>query len=143
MSHHKDNNDTAYAKSARVWSSNPAPTGQTEMLAASSGLEKHVRKNKSLLGRSKKEFDLTEYTDADFEKTTSKLMGANFHHHDPHLCVCESCECGRHLCSFKNVKPDLTKTTIYGQSFGKKTPVCNKVNIAKEYNKLEGPHIGM
>ena len=95
-----------------------------------------------MLGRSRRS-DGFSFQDGDFEKTTSRLLGANFSHHDPNNCVCESCTCGRHLCNFKNVRPDLSKASIYNQSYSKKAPVPNKINIAKEYDRLKGDHIAM
>lgn len=58
--------------------------------------------------------------------------------------MCEQCNCGRHLCDFKNnLKPDLRKTTIYKQNYEKKTPILNRVNRPTEYNKFSGPHIDL
>ena len=37
----------------------------------------------------------------------------------------------------------MRKTSIYNESFNKKAPIPNKINIAKEYEKLQGPHIAM
>lgn len=76
-------------------------------------------------------------------KTSGKLLSTNFSHHDPNLCVCESCTCGRHLCKLHNVKPDLSKSSIYKQSYPRKDPIPNLCNKAGEYSKLQGPHIGM
>lgn len=37
------------------------------------------------------------------------------------MCVCSECSCGRHLCKLNNIKPDLTKNTIYKQDFNRKS----------------------
>lgn len=39
------------------------------------------------------------------------------------------------------VKPDLSKNSIYQKDFFKKCPVENKVNISKEYDRLQGPNL--
>ena len=89
------------------------------------------RSNSFLFANSKQAFD------ASFEPTSCKLTGESFRHHNPELCVCDACTCGRHLCQLhKVVRPDMTKTSIYGQDFYKKKPVENKINISKEYNRL-------
>lgn len=62
-------------------------------------------------------------------------------HHDPNLCVCADCTCGRHLCQLHAIKPDLTKNTIYQKDFLKKNPITNKVNISKEYDRFKGPNL--
>ena len=94
------------------------------------------RSNSFLFANSKRAFDES------FQPTSCKLTGESFRHHNPELCVCESCTCGRHLCQLhKIVKPDLTKTSIYGQDFFKKKPVENKINISKEYERLQGPNL--
>lgn len=64
-------------------------------------------------------------------------------HHDPNMCVCQHCTCGRHLCKFKNVKPDLSKCSIYKQSYDRKNPIPNNINISSEYDRLNGPHLDM
>ena len=145
MSQFKELNKDTYSKTARVWSGSPQMSQglQTQTLNSSAIMdESRERKNRSVLNNSRKS-DGFPFQEGDFEKTTSKLFGANFSHHDPQLCVCESCSCGRHLCNFKNVKPDLSKASVYNQSFPKKAPVPNKINIAKEYDKLKGDHIAM
>lgn len=76
-------------------------------------------------------------------KTTNQLFTNNFNHHDPNLCVCDSCNCGRHFCKLHNVRPDLTKSSIYKQSYSKKNRIPNIVGKACEYQKLKGDHIGM
>jgi hypothetical protein len=50
-------------------------------------------------------------------KITDKLCDINFSHHDANLCVCDSCNCGRHLCKLHVVKPDLKNFTNYQKSF--------------------------
>ncbi len=99
------------------------------------------RKNKSLLGRTRKDHHWPENASESFDKTSSKLFETNFKHHDTSLCVCETCNCGRHLCKLKNVKPDLSKMSIYKQSYDRKMPIPNKINRASEYDRLMGPHI--
>ncbi len=47
------------------------------------------------------------------------------------MCVCDSCNCGRHLCKFNNIKPDLTKNTIYKKDFLKKSTYAPKIVYAK------------
>ena len=47
------------------------------------------------------------------------------------------------MCNLHNVKPDLTKYSVYAQNFSKRAPIPNKINISKEYDKLKGDHIGM
>ena len=68
-------------------------------------------------------------------------MNLNFKHHHPELCVCEQCLCGRHLCNLHAVSPNLTKATIYTKDYTKKSATPNKIVIATEYGKLEGPHL--
>lgn len=46
-----------------------------------------------------------------FNKTSSKLKECNFKHHDPNVCVCEHCTCGRHLCKLHIVRPDMRKAS--------------------------------
>lgn len=101
------------------------------------------KRNKSLLGKSRKEFDDPLEYEQDLKNTTGRLFNSNFNHHDPNICVCDSCNCGRHYCKLHNVKPDLSKSSIYKQSYCKKAPIPNKINIAGEYDKLKGDHIGM
>lgn len=62
-------------------------------------------------------------------------------HHDPNLCVCAQCTCGRHLCQFHAIKPDLSKSTVYQMDYFKKNPVMNKINISREYDRLKGPNL--
>ena len=96
-----------------------------------------------MLGKSRREFnDQCEYEE-DFKQTTGRLFSGNFNHHDPNICVCDSCNCGRHYCKLHNVKPDLSKSSIYKQSYPKKAAVPNIVPKACEYDKLKGDHIGM
>lgn len=146
MSNQKEAVRSEFPKSARIWSGSVQLPNLTEselFNTVHDNEHKHDRKNKSLLGRSKRNSDVSPFLDEDLNKTKSRLLDANFNHHDPELCVCDSCECGRHLCSFKNVKPDMTKASIYNQSFSKKPVIPNKINISKEYDKLQGPHIAM
>lgn len=79
--------------------------------------------------------------DDSYYKTSCKLQDLNFKHHDPNLCVCEYCTCGRHLCQFHAVKPDLSKKTVYQKDYLKKNPVGNKINISKEYDRYTGPNL--
>ena len=81
--------------------------------------------------------------DDDYVPTAEKISKVNFQHHDPELCVCESCNCGRHLCKLQCVKPTLHKESMYKNSYPKKKVIPNLINHDKEYQKLEGPHIGM
>ena len=60
----------------------------------------------------------------------------NFINHLSTECLCAECNCGRHLCKFNNIKPDMRKTTIYKKDFEKKHITPSQVLIAKEYNKL-------
>lgn len=76
-----------------------------------------------------------------FSKTSGKLFNLSFQHHDPNMCVCQYCNCGRHLCKFKNVKPDLSKCSVYRKSYDKKNPIPNNINISKEYDRLTGPNL--
>jgi hypothetical protein len=94
-------------------------------------------KGKNLLYSSKK----CKLDEEDFNKTSSKLQNLNFSHHDPNLCVCADCTCGRHLCQFHAIKPDLTKNTIYQKDYWKKHPIENRINISKEYDRLKGPNL--
>lgn len=82
-------------------------------------------------------------TSEDFHKTSQNVKHFNFQHHNPDLCVCKDCLCGRHLCQLHNVKPDLGKNTIYKLDFLKKKPIPNKINISHEYDRLDGPHLDM
>lgn len=59
------------------------------------------------------------------------------------MCVCEECNCGRHLCKFKNVTPDLSKASIYQQHYDRKTPIPNHVYKHSDYDKLNGPNLDM
>lgn len=77
----------------------------------------------------------------DFNRTSASLKGANFKQHDPELCVCKDCLCGRHFCKMNNIKPDIPKHSIYKLDFSKKKPIQNKINISKNYDKLDGPHL--
>ena len=47
------------------------------------------------------------------------------------------------MCKFNNIKPDLTKNTIYKQDFNKKNVFPKKIVFSKEYEKLNGPHLDM
>lgn len=78
----------------------------------------------------------------EFNLASSKILKSSFSHHDPNLCVCESCQCGRHLCKLeRNAKPDLSKISIYKQSYNRKTPIPNEIKISGEFDKLKGTHI--
>ena len=146
MSQFKETNAGAYPKTARVWSGYPnlSQGFESQTLNTSDIIDQdRQRKNKSLMSYSNRNSDCIHNDQDNFAKTTGKLFNANFSHHDPDCCVCESCTCGRHLCNFKNVKPDMSKASIYNQSYPKKAAIPNKINIAKEYSKLQGPHIAM
>jgi len=67
--------------------------------------------------RSRPDNDFLQEKNDIFAKTASKLTDSNFCHHDEGSCVCNDCLCGRHLCKFNVIKPDLTKNTIYQRSF--------------------------
>ena len=69
--------------------------------------------------------------DQSFTSTSRNLEDVNFSHHDANLCVCEHCTCGRHLCKMHQVKPDLSKNSIYQKDFYKKCPIDNNINISK------------
>ena len=69
--------------------------------------------------------------DESFPKTSREIQSQNFNHHDPNLCVCEDCLCGRHLCKMNQVKPDLSKNSIYQKDFYRKHPIDNNINISK------------
>ena len=75
--------------------------------------------------------------------TTKKILDCNFKHHDPNLCVCDQCTCGRHFCTLHTVKPDLPKASTYRKDFKPKSSTPNIVNIAKEYDPLRGPHLNL
>ena len=93
MSQFKELNKNTYSKTARVWSGSPQLSEglQTQTLNSSAIMdESREKKNKSAFKYSRKSEGFP-FQDGDFEKTTSKLFGGNFSHHDPHLCVCESC----------------------------------------------------
>jgi len=34
------------------------------------------------------------------------------------------------MCKFRNVKPDLSKGTVYSMSYDRKAPIQNKIKIA-------------
>lgn len=78
-----------------------------------------------------------------FNKTSSQLKTINFQHHDPNLCVCAQCNCGRHLCKLHAIKPDLPKSTIYKKDYFKKKPIENKINLSHEYDRLKGPNLDL
>ena len=82
-------------------------------------------------------------SDSAFERTAAQLTQERFSHHESKECMCEECDCGRHLCHFKSVKPDFKKTTIYKQQFDKKAVTPSLVLHAQEYDKLKGPHLDM
>ena len=73
--------------------------------------------------------------------TESKLYCANFNHHDPNLCVCNECTCGRHLCKLHAIAPDMSKGTVYRQSFRKTKGVPSLVLKAEDAPKLKGDHL--
>lgn len=67
----------------------------------------------------------------------------SFTHHNPERCVCDLCSCGRHLCKLHGVAPNMSKASTYQKNFYPMKSIPNKVNIAKEYDKLDGPHLDM
>ena len=75
------------------------------------------------------------HNDDSFNRTCSLLSNMNFSHHDPKLCLCSSCTCGRHLCKMHVVKPDLSKSTVYQKSFVKGKSISNKRVVIKEETK--------
>ena len=87
-------------------------------------------------------FDCIHNEDA-FNRTANKLAQTNFSHHDPNMCVCDQCQCGRHLCKFHVIKPDLPKATVYQKSFYQQKPIPNLVAHAHEYDRLQGPHLDL
>lgn len=73
-----------------------------------------------------------------------QILERSLSHHNPELCLCSDCNCGRHLCQIKsNLKPILTKTTVYKQSYHRKHSFENKINRVWEYDRLKGPHLEM
>ena len=93
--------------------------------------------------RSKHDHEQCVHHADNFNKTASKLHSTNFDHHDESNCVCSDCHCGRHLCKFNVIKPDLTKNTVYQKSFYQQKAIPNVVNHDKEYDRLQGPHLEM
>lgn len=67
------------------------------------------------------------HNDSIFNQTASKLNKTNFDHHDPNLCLCEQCQCGRHLCKFHVIKPDMSKASVYQKSFYNQKAIPNIV----------------
>jgi hypothetical protein len=63
----------------------------------------------------------------------------NFRHHNPKFCTCADCTCGRHLCLFHAIKPDLSKKTVYKADYVKKKQAQYRININKEYERFRGP----
>ncbi len=80
---------------------------------------------------------------SEMNKTSSQLTQINFNNHCSSECLCNECNCGRHMCKFNNIKPDMSKTTVYQKDFERKSVTPSQVIYAKEYNKLEGPHLDM
>ncbi len=68
----------------------------------------------------------------EFNKTSPKIENANFRHHNPETCVCEDCNCGRHLCKLHIVKPDMSKGSIYRKDFDKKRTISNEIPKREE-----------
>ena len=64
------------------------------------------------------------------------LEKLNFKHHNPEDCLCGSCQCGRHLCKFKLVKPDFVKKSSYRSQFPAKNAINSETIIAKETKLL-------
>jgi hypothetical protein len=81
--------------------------------------------------------------DEDFRKTKSKLMNINFNHHDPEMCVCAYCTCGRHLCKMHIIKPDLHNFTTYRSEFSDKKPFGNVRFRPATSHKSNGQHMDM
>lgn len=80
-------------------------------------------------------------TSPNFNETCSKLETINFGVHNSDLCLCNECDCGRHLCQLHCIKPDLSKNTIYKKDFMRKKPIKNKINISTEYDRFKGPNL--
>ncbi|MBS1889910.1 MAG: hypothetical protein JST59_01340 [Actinobacteria bacterium] len=59
------------------------------------------------------------------------------------MCVCSSCNCGRHLCKLHVVKPDLHINTIYRGDFKDKQPLGPLSYRPRSSKKADGPHIDM
>jgi hypothetical protein len=117
-----------------------------DKLNQSTDLNNHMNKTTQQFYSSRSHQIAPEPKDAvnsPFNQTMSKLTNVNFKNHCGEGCLCSECSCGRHLCKFNNIKPDLTKTTIYKKDFEKKAGLTGPIIFAKEYNKLEGPHLEM
>lgn len=67
----------------------------------------------------------------------------NFSHHDPKLCVCDDCVCGRHLCKLHLVTPNMSKSSVYQQSYPKKCTIPNFKLVAPDAMKNNGAHLDM
>ena len=73
----------------------------------------------------------------------SKLLETNVRHHDPELCVCSDCDCGRHLCKVHAIKPDLTMRTSYNSNYHKKLNIPNLIVKPTESGQMKGSHLEM
>lgn len=67
----------------------------------------------------------------------------SFSHHNPDSCMCESCNCGRHLCKLTPNKPDLKKQTIYQTTFKPQQYTHNPVIKAADTDPLKGTHLDL
>jgi inhibitor of KinA sporulation pathway (predicted exonuclease) len=81
--------------------------------------------------------------DENFRKTGSKLMNINFNHHDPEMCVCAYCTCGRHLCKMHIIKPDLHNFTTYRGDYNNKKPLQNLRFRPSSSHKSNGKHMDL
>lgn len=60
------------------------------------------------------------------------------------MCVCNLCDCGRHLCKLHVVKPELHPRTIYNTVFrGDPSIMKLKIKPKSETQPLEGPHLSL
>jgi hypothetical protein len=55
--------------------------------------------------------------DNEIKKTSAKLANELLKHHNPELCVCSECICGRHLCKFHPAGLNLTKMSTYDRDY--------------------------
>ena len=79
--------------------------------------------------------------DGQLRDTSSKLYDANFGHHNPDSCVCDDCDCGRHLCKLHAIAPDMSKTSTYKKSFQKRSKIPSLAVKTSDAPKIDGPHL--
>ena len=57
------------------------------------------------------------------DATLKKMVAMSIKHHDPYMCVCAFCTCGRHLCKVHAVRaPGVKPFSTYDRDFTKKKP---------------------